>query len=46
MFCHQLIEHQEVNAPGKHKLTFIIQRKLEDLYLEQKLLHYIMANYS
>ncbi len=28
----------QINAPGKHRLTFISQGKLEDLYLDEKLL--------
>ena len=44
IFSNQLIENMQVNAPGKHKLTFINQGKLEDLYLDEKLLHIILNN--
>ncbi len=44
IFCNQLIENMQVNAPGKHKFIFINQGKLEDLYLDEKLLHHILNN--
>ncbi|MGD1807021.1 sensor histidine kinase [Dapis sp. BLCC M126] len=44
IFCHQLIKNIQVNTRRKHKFTFVAQGKLEDLYLDKKLLHIILNN--